>query len=65
VKTSPRASCINQRFRPCPIVLRKTGNAVVDQLARRVYDRSEAAGCDMRPDPRFLFGCERYRHAFI
>ena len=66
-----RAGFINQGLRPCHIVrlvalvVREFGNAVIDQLTRRLFDRSEVAGCDMRLDPRFLFGCERYRHAFL
>jgi hypothetical protein len=35
--------------------MRQFGDTVVDQLTRRLLDRSEVAGCDMRLDPSFLF----------
>ena len=66
-----RAGFVNQGLRPRHIVVlavrlaRKLGNAVVDQLARRLFDRSEVAGCDVRLDPRFLFGGKGNRHAFL
>jgi hypothetical protein len=66
-----RAGFVNQRLRPCHIVVAvalvicELGNLRVDQLTRGFFDRSEVAGCDVRLDPRFLFGCERYRHAFL
>jgi len=66
-----RQALVNQRLRPCHIIVlvarvaREFGNAVVDQLARRFLDRRKIAGRDVRFDPRFLFGCEGYRHAFL
>ena len=65
------ASFVNQRLCPRHIVLfvaaavGNLGNAFIDQLPRRSFNRNEVAGCNVRLDPRFLFGCERYRHVFL
>jgi hypothetical protein len=66
-----RTGFVNQGLRPCHIVefvalvVHEFGNAVVDQLTRSFLDRSKLAGRDVRLDPRFLFGCECYRQAFL
>ena len=71
---APRNGCagfVNQRLRSrhivrlVALVVSEFGNAVVDQLTRGFFNRSEVSGRDVRLDPRFLFGCECYRHAFL
>ena len=70
-RSQRRQALVNQRLRPCHIivvvarVVREFSDAVVDQLARRFLDRRKMVGRDVPLDPRFLFGCEGYRHAFL
>lgn len=47
------------------VMVGEFGDAIVDQLARGILDGCVIAGCDMRLYPRFLFGCEGYRHALL
>jgi hypothetical protein len=53
-------------FRPCHIVAligRAFGNALVNELARRLFDRSEITPGDTGSKPFFLLGRECDRHA--
>lgn len=54
---------IDERLRPCHVILvvfgGEFGNAIVDQLAGRLFNRREIASRNMGFNPSLLFGGER------